>query len=111
MPFAKTPKKILHNDGEAGFYSDGPLDHGTTEIKLEVNDDVFGNERIRFFVTVAGRLIDFQSRGVDQPGIEVQTIVSHESIAAEAFFKYFIGLSGTAEDHWRAAEAEILGIA
>jgi hypothetical protein len=113
MPFTKTPKKILDREsGEAGIYSEGPLYHTTTEVRLELGDKVVGSTSASFsnapLVTIVGRLADIVSRGIPQLGIIVEVIATHSEISDEAFFKYIIGQPGTAEDHWRAAEKELL---
>ena len=114
MPFTKIPNKFLSVE-EAGFYIDGPLYHRTTEVKIEVNDEVFFAfvepkklDTSHKMVTIVGRLADMESRGIAQLGIVAEKIVTHGEISDEAFFKYLIGQPGTAEDHWRAAEKEIL---
>ena len=109
MPFTKTPKKILDAEGgEAAFYSDGPLYAATTEVRLELGDEVVGSASSHSLVTIVGRLAEIVSRGISQLGIIVEVIATHSEISDEAFFKYLIGQPGTAEDHWRAAEQEML---
>ena len=113
LPFSKTPKKILNAEsGEAGFYSDAPLYHETTEVRIELGDEVVGSASNSFSshprLTIVGHLAEMVSRGIPQLGIVVEVIATHSEISDEAFFKYLIGQPGTAEDHWRAAEQEIL---
>ena len=114
LPFAKKPQKFLSVE-EAGFYSNGPLYESTTEIKVDMSDEVFFAfvepkklSTSKKIVTIVGALADMQSRGIAQLGIVAEKIITRGEISDEAFFKYLIGQPGTAEDHWISAEKELL---
>jgi hypothetical protein len=111
MPFPKSPKKVLH-EFEAEFYRASPLFYPTTvEVRVDADFDIVEalhlNTRLRL-VTVLGRVESRPSRGIEQPWVIAQKIVTHGDISDRAYEIHLSARGGSPEDDWLRAEDELL---
>jgi hypothetical protein len=107
MPFAKEPKKVLA-DFEAEFYLDSPLYDSMVEIRIDDTEST-GPSVDRRLVTIVGRVESRLSRGIEQPWVIAEQIVTHGDVADEAYQIYLRGQGGSPADNWLSAEDALLG--
>jgi hypothetical protein len=108
MPFAKEPKKVLH-DEEAELYIGSPLYATTVEIRVDTDSSVDLLQGLdRKLVTIRGRVETRPSRGIEQPGVIAERVARHGDIADLAYASHLRGDGGSAEEQWLRAEDALL---
>jgi hypothetical protein len=108
MPFVKEPKKVLA-DFEAEFYLNSPLYPTTVEVRIDTTGAVPMPQDVeRRLVTVLGHVESRLSRGIEQPWMIAEKMVTHGDIADRAYALHLSGRGGSAEEDWMRAENELL---
>jgi hypothetical protein len=109
MPFPKEPKKVLA-EFEAEVYFNSPSYPAIVEVRIDPEGADIRGEIEHKRVTVLGRVESRLSRGIDQPWVIADKVVTHSEIADEAFAIHLSGRGGSAEEDWFRAEDALLGI-